>query len=79
VDQGRFRNACTTPSWQPPSLGAILARSKRPAISLPENHPMVVLTDTVDWTEMEMRAEKRFARKKLKKRARAAPQLRADA
>jgi len=46
----------------------LFARSKRPAISLPENHPMVVLTDTVDWTEMEMRAEKIRA-KKLKNAA----------
>jgi len=50
------RNASTTPRRQPPA--ELFARSKRPAISLPENHPMVVLTDTVDWTEMEMRAEK---------------------
>jgi len=48
------------------------------AISLPENHPMVVLTDTVDWTEMEMRAEKIRA-KKLKNAAGRPPQLRADA
>jgi len=44
--------------------------------SLPENHPMVVLTDTVDWTEMEMRAEKIRA-KKLKNAAGRPPQLRA--
>jgi len=56
----------------------LFARSKRPAISLPENHPMVVLTDTVDWTEMEMRAEKIRA-KKLKNAAGRPPQLRADA
>jgi len=54
----------------------LFARSKRPAISLPENHPMVVLTDTVDWTEMEMRAEKIRA-KKLKNAAGRPPQLRA--
>ena len=54
----------------------LFARSKRPAIGLPENHPMVVLTDTVDWTEMEMRAEKIRA-KKLKNAAGRPPQLRA--
>ena len=27
----------------------LFPRSKRPAIGLPDNHPMVVLTDTVDW------------------------------
>ncbi len=36
----------------------LFPRSKRPAIQLPDNHPIVVLTDTVDWTEMEVRAEK---------------------
>ena len=46
----------------------LLPRSKRPAIPLPDNHPMVVLTDTVDWTEMEVRAEK-IREKKLKNAA----------
>jgi hypothetical protein len=41
----------------------LFPRSKRPAISLPNNHPMVVLTDTVDWTEMELQAEKVRAKK----------------
>jgi hypothetical protein len=30
---------------RPPDL---LPRSKRPSIPLPDNHPMVVLTDTLD-------------------------------
>jgi hypothetical protein len=34
----------------------LVPRSKRPAISLPDNHPMVVLTDAVDSTKMEVRA-----------------------
>jgi len=54
----------------------LLPRSKRPAISLPDNHPMVVLTDTVDWTEMEVRAQKIRA-KKLKNAAGRPPHLRA--
>jgi len=54
----------------------LFARSKQPKISLPDNHPMVVLTDTVDWTEMEVRAEKIRA-KKLKNAAGRPPQLRA--
>ena len=54
----------------------LLPRSKRPAISLPDNHPIVVLTDTVDWTEMEVRAEKIRA-KKLKNAAGRPPHLRA--
>jgi Transposase domain (DUF772) len=54
----------------------LLPRSKRPAISLPDNHPIVVLTDTVDWTEMEVRAEKIRA-KKLKNAAGRSPHLRA--
>jgi len=53
----------------------LLPRSKRPAISLPDNHPMVVLTDTVDWTEMEVRAEK-IREKKLKNAAGRPPHLR---
>ena len=48
----------------------------QPKISLPDNHPMVVLTDTVDWTEMEVWAEKIRA-KKLKNAAGRPPQLRA--
>jgi len=54
----------------------LFARSKRPAIALPDNHPMVVLTDTVDWTELELRAEKVRA-KKLKNAAGRPPNLRA--
>ena len=54
----------------------LLPRSKRPAIPLPDNHPMVVLTDTVDWTEMEVRAEK-IREKKLKNAAGRPPHLRA--
>ena len=54
----------------------LFPRSKQPAISLPDNHPMVVLTDTVDWTEMEVQAEKIRA-KKLKNAAGRPPHLRA--
>jgi hypothetical protein len=54
----------------------LFARCKRPAITLPENHPMVVLTDTVDWTELEIAAEK-IRRKKLKNAAGRPPALRA--
>jgi transposase-like protein DUF772 len=54
----------------------LFARSKQPKIWLPDNHPMVVLTDTVDWTEMEVRAEK-IRGKKLKNAAGRPPHLRA--
>lgn len=54
----------------------LFPRSKRPAISLPDNHPMVILADTVDWTEMELQAEKVRA-KKLKNAAGRPPNLRA--
>ena len=54
----------------------LFPRSKRPAISLSSNHPMVVLTDTVDWTEMELQVEKVRA-KKLKNAAGRPPNLRA--
>jgi len=33
------------------------ARSKQPTISIDPNHRLVGLTDTLDWTEMEERAE----------------------
>lgn len=54
----------------------LIPRSKQSTISLPDNHPMVVLTDTIDWTEMEARAEKIRA-KKLKNAAGRPPRLRA--
>jgi len=54
----------------------LFVRSKQPKISLPDNHPMVVLTDTVDWTEMEVRAAK-IREKKLKNAAGRPPHLRA--
>jgi hypothetical protein len=54
----------------------LFARSKQPKISLPDNHPMVVLTDTVDWTEMEVGAAK-IREKKLKNAAGRPPHLRA--
>jgi hypothetical protein len=54
----------------------LIPRSKQSTISLPDDHPMVVLTDAVDWTEMEVRAEKIRA-KKLKNAAGRPPRLRA--
>jgi hypothetical protein len=54
----------------------LIARSKQSTIAVPANHPMVVLTDTVDWTEMEARAEK-IREKKLKNAAGRPPRLRA--
>jgi len=54
----------------------LIPRSKQPTISLPDNHPMVVLTDTLDWTEMEARAEK-IRERKLKNAAGRPPHLRA--
>lgn len=54
----------------------LFPRSKQPTISLPDNHPMVVLTDTLDWTEMEARAEK-IRERKLKNAAGRPPHLRA--
>lgn len=54
----------------------LFVRSKQPKISLPDNHPMVVLTDTVDWTEMEVRVEK-IREKKLKNAAGRPPHVRA--
>jgi hypothetical protein len=65
---------------RPPKGGSrqpeLFVRSKRPAISLPDNHPMVVLADTVDWTEMEARVQK-IRKRKLKNGAGRPPHLRA--
>jgi len=54
----------------------LIPRSKKSTISLPDDHPLVVLTDLVDWTEMEARAEK-IREKTLKNAAGRPPRLRA--
>lgn len=54
----------------------LISRSMKATIPLSEQHPMVVLTDALDWTEMEVRAEKIRA-KKLKNGAGRPPHLRA--
>jgi len=50
-------------------------RSRRPTISIDPNHRLVQLTDTLDWTEMEERAEG-IRQKKLKNGAGRPPHLR---
>jgi len=54
----------------------LVPRAMKTTIPLSEEHPMVVLTDALDWTEMEVRAEKIRA-KKLKNGAGRPPHLRA--
>ena len=54
----------------------LFARALKTTIPLSEQHPMVVLTDALDWTEMEVRAEQIRA-KKLKSGAGRPPHLRA--
>lgn len=54
----------------------LFARSKCPAIALPDNHPMVVLTETQDWTAMESRVQE-IRTRKLKSAAGRPPHLRA--
>jgi Transposase domain (DUF772) len=54
----------------------LIPRAMKTTIPLSEQHPMVVLTDTLDWTEMELRAEEIRA-KKLKNCAGRPPRLRA--
>jgi hypothetical protein len=54
----------------------LFPRSKRPIIPLADDHPLVVLTDTVDWTELEARAQQ-IRSKKLKNAAGRPPHLRA--
>lgn len=62
-----------------PSAGSrqrdLFARSKRPTIPIAENHRLVQVTDTLDWTEMEARAQKIRAQK-LKNGAGRPPHLR---
>lgn len=54
----------------------LIPRAQKATIPLAPDHPMVVLTDALDWTEMEVRAEKIRA-KKLKNAAGRPPHLRA--
>jgi hypothetical protein len=54
----------------------LIPRSKTSNISLPDNHPMVVLTDGVEWTEMDARAE-RIRERRLEDAAGRPPRLRA--
>src|SRR5579872_6467950 len=54
----------------------LFPRSKCPTIPLAEEHPLVRLTDTLDWTALEGQAEA-IRRKKLKSRAGRPPHLRA--
>ena len=53
----------------------LFPRSKRATIPLDENHRLVVLTDSLDWTELEIRAEVIRA-SKLKSAAGRPPHLR---
>src|SRR5437867_3384737 len=55
--------------------GELFVRTKRPVIAIEKNHRLVQLTDTLDWTELEMRAEQ-IRRRKLKSRAGRPPKLR---
>jgi|GEM_PF-2615688 len=54
----------------------LFPRSKRPTIPIEENHRLVELTDTLDWAELEARAEAIRA-SKLKNAAGRPPHLRA--
>ena len=58
------------------SQAELFPRSKRPTIPIDENHRLVVLTHSLDWTEMEIRAEAIRA-SKLKSGAGRPPRLRA--
>jgi hypothetical protein len=54
----------------------LFGRSKRPMIPIEENHRLVKLADSLDWTEMEIRAEEIRA-SKLKNAAGRPPHMRA--
>jgi len=58
------------------SQAELFLRSKRPVIPIGENHRLVVLTDRLDWTELELRAEMIRA-SKLKSAAGRPPHMRA--
>jgi IS5 family transposase len=58
------------------SQGELFPRSKRPTVAIEENHRLVVLCDRLDWTELEIRAE-RIRINKLKNAAGRPPHLRA--
>ena len=65
-------NAKRGGSRQPELFG----RSKRPTIPIEEDHRLVKLADSLDWTEMEIRAEEIRA-SKLKNAAGRPPHMRA--
>ena len=54
----------------------LFPRSKRPTIAIANNHRLVQLTDTLDWTELEDRTQ-RIRAEKLKNAAGRPPHLRA--
>jgi transposase, IS5 family len=54
----------------------LIPRSKRPSIPIEENHRLVLLTDQLDWTELEEQVE-HIRMSKLKSAAGRPPQLRA--
>jgi hypothetical protein len=54
----------------------LIPRSKRPIIPIAEDHRLVYITDTLDWTEMEERAQQ-IRSSKLKNAAGRPPHLRA--
>ena len=55
----------------------LLPRSKHPTIPIAEDHKLVHMTDTLDWTEMEQRAQQ-IRSAKLKNAAGRPPHLRAS-
>jgi hypothetical protein len=54
----------------------LICRSKRPTIPISEDHRLVQMTDTLDWTELEDRAQQ-IRSCKLKNAAGRPPHLRA--
>src|SRR6202453_5071299 len=54
----------------------LFPRSRRPMIAIEPNHRLVILTDEIDWTELEERVE-RIRESKLKNAAGRPPRLRA--
>src|SRR5580658_8510097 len=48
--------------------GELFPRSRQMTVTVAQDHPLVVLTQTLDWTELEQKAEA-IRRKKLKSKA----------
>ena len=66
----------STGHWTGSSQGELFARSKQPLVNLDAEHPVVRITEQLDWTALEELVQE-VRRRKLKNRAGRPPHLRA--